>query len=380
MYLPVIGGAIVSMEILSEQLIKAGHEIRILSLSQDTTSKKKGNVYEIRSLKIRLYHDSGVSFAYKDPLVQELIAWKPEVVHSQNEFFSFSFAKYIATEAKAPLIHTYHCNLESFNTLYHVPSHALWKLIISQFSRSRMKNVHLIITPSQKTKNGLLAYRLQNPIKVIPTGIRLERYGTLLGESEKNAMKEQLSIDPLNAQIILCVSRLGKEKNVTELVRILKEVLKERPDTYLVIIGDGPEKKKIEKLSQELGIASRVRFGGAVPHSTIARYYKIGDVLLNASRGETQGLTYAETWASGVPLVCRRDDCLNGILEEGKNGFAFSSVSEAVSKVLRLLESPELCKQFVQEGKKTATYFSAERFGENVLKSYREIRNEFDSL
>ena len=49
-------------------------------------------------------------------------------------------------------------------------------------------------------------------------------------------------------------------------------------------------------------------------------YYRLGDIFLSASQSETQGLTYIEALASGLPAVCRRDDCLNDVITNGKNG------------------------------------------------------------
>ena len=77
-----------------------------------------------------------------------------------------------------------------------------------------------------------------------------------------------------------------------------------------------------------LGIEKSVIFTGMIPHERIGEYYSAGDLFVNASVSETQGMTYGEALASGLPLLCRKDDCLKGILREGENGWQYESAGE----------------------------------------------------
>ena len=61
-------------------------------------------------------------------------------------------------------------------------------------------------------------------------------------------------------------------------------------------------------------------FAGMVPPDQVGRYYQLGDLFVSASASETQGLTYMEALRAGVPLLCRRDACLDGVVIQGVNG------------------------------------------------------------
>ena len=55
----------------------------------------------------------------------------------------------------------------------------------------------------------------------------------------------------------------------------------------------------------------------------VARYYKLGDVFVCASSSETQGITYIEALACGLPALCRKDECLSQVITDGYNGFQY---------------------------------------------------------
>ena len=102
-------GVVTSVRNLWDELREKGHDVRILTLSGDRESYKEGPVYYIKSVSIGfVYPDVRMPISYRNALIDELIEWKPDVIHSHCEFFSFQFAKRIARMTGAPLVHTYH--------------------------------------------------------------------------------------------------------------------------------------------------------------------------------------------------------------------------------------------------------------------------------
>ena len=69
----------------------------------------------------------------------------------------------------------------------------------------------------------------------------------------------------------------------------------------------------------------------------LALNYQLGDIFVSASTNETQGLTYIETAANGLPLLCRRDPCLDGVLAGGRNGWVYESEEEFCDIILLLI-------------------------------------------
>lgn len=91
-----------------------------------------------------------------------------------------------------------------------------------------------------------------------------------------------------------------------------------------MIVGDGPYRDEIEAQVKEFGISDSVIFTGMIEPDKLAEYYQAGDFFMNASTSETQGLTYVEALAAGIPLLCREDPCLAGVVDNGKNGWEFT--------------------------------------------------------
>ena len=88
-------GVVTSLKNLWEELKAKGHDVRILTFSENVHSHRDGDVYYIRSMPFAVYPNVRMPLAYRHELVKELIEWKPDIVHSQCEFFSYQFAQSI---------------------------------------------------------------------------------------------------------------------------------------------------------------------------------------------------------------------------------------------------------------------------------------------
>lgn len=126
--------------------------------------------------------------------------------------------------------------------------------------------------------------------------------------------------------MLLYVGRLAKEKNVEELLEYQQKI--QESGTILMIVGGGPYLETLRKKAAELGVTESVIFTGMVSPAEVASYYPAGDLFVSASTSETQGLTYAEALAAGLPLLCRRDQCLRAVVEEDKNGWQYRTEEE----------------------------------------------------
>ena len=363
-------GVVTSVKNLRRELTALGHEVRVLTLSEGSYSYRLGNVYYIRSLSLgAVYPDVRMATAYHHRLVRQLIAWHPDVIHSQCEFFSFQFAHYIAKHTGAPIVHTYHTLYEQY-VGYVLPMKELGDVAVSNLSRLRLKRVRRVIAPTKKVEETLLGYGLQAPISVVPSGIKLEQHAFRLSSAERSKRRQALGIDPED-RVLLNIGRLGHEKNLDELIRYFAAA--EQEHLVFLIVGDGPAREKLEKLACELGVQAKVIFAGMVPPSQVQQYYQLGDVFVSASTSETQGLTYIEAAANGLPLLCRQDPCLDGVLLQGENGYAYTDelgfrqgmdalLSDAVGRMAAGKRSEEI-----------AAGFSTQAFGRKIEKIYREV-------
>ena len=333
-------GVVTSVRNLWEELKSRGHDVRILTLSDCLESYKDGEVYYVKSIPIgMIYPNVRMPISYRNALIRELIDWKPDVIHSQCEFFSFQFAQRISKLTDAPLVHTYHTLYEQYVT-YVVPSRRFGEFMVRQLSRKRLKKVKAIIAPTSKVEDTLRGYGVHNEIQVVPSGISLKQHMFRMSEEERKQKRLELGI-PEEHQVLLNLGRLGAEKNVEELLEFFANALRGNEHITFLIVGDGPDKNHLEEMSAQLGISAHVIFTGMVEPSKVQEYYQLADVFVSASTSETQGLTYIEAAANGLPLLCRQDDCLRDVIRDGENGYEYSSADEFLSNMNIMLENPQ---------------------------------------
>ena len=366
-------GVVTSVQNLFDELTAKGHDVRILTISDNFHSHKDGAVYYIRSVPLgAVYPDLRMPTSYRHKLIQEIIDWKPDVVHSQCEFFSYQFAARISRITGAPLVHTYHTLYEQYLTSYVVPSKRLGDFLARVLSRKRLKRVKTLVAPTQKVENTLQGYGMNAPISVVPSGISLEQHHQRLTAEERQERRHALGISD-DDQVLLNLGRLGGEKNLGELLELFAEARQQNENLKFLIVGDGPAREDLEKQAQKLGVAEYVVFTGMVPPAEVQNYYQLGDVFVSASTSETQGLTYIEAAANGLPLLCRQDDCLADVLQEGENGYEYTSAEEFLHAIDSVIHDPEWRKAAAKRSEEIAASFDKKAFGEAIENIYESV-------
>ena len=87
---------------------------------------------------------------------------------------------------------------------------------------------------------------------------------------------------------------------------------------------------------------------------------------------KAQGLTYFEGMACGLPVLCRADPCLDGVVENGFNGWQWKDEAEFASALNTMISDPALRGQLRQNALATAARYSAEHFAQQVLDAYQQ--------
>lgn len=368
-------GVVTSVKNLSEELVAKGHEVRILTLSDEMHSYRIGNVFYIRSIPLgAIYPDVRMAVSYRHRLIRQIVEWKPDVIHSQCEFFSFQFAEYIAKETGAPIVHTYHTLYEQYVN-YVLPIKGVGEKAVGKLSQLRLKHVRRIIAPTRKVEERLREYGIEVPIAVVPSGIRLEQHEMRFDEQQRTEGRKALGIEETD-KVLVNIGRLGTEKRVDELLKYFSHVTAEAENMKFLIVGDGPAKEDLEKQAAELGLGNRVIFTGMVPPASVQEYYQLGDVFVSASTSETQGLTYVEAAANGLPLLCRRDPCLNGILEIGENGYDFTDEETFAKGLQAILGDDEWRQTAAKRSETLAAAYGKESFATAIEEVYRTVVEE----
>lgn len=367
-YSPAVNGVVTSVKNLRRGLEARGHEVRILTLSQDHHGREEDGVTYLRSMPVVLYPGARLRTPLVRRTLQELAEWRPDVVHSQCEFSTFYPARRIAEYLNIPLVHTYHTVYEDY-THYITSSVRLGRTAVTLLTRWVAAQSDCFIAPTGKVRQLLLGYGVDKPVFVVPSGIDLSRFSGEPDPIRQAVLRQSLGI-PQENLILATVGRIAEEKNMEELIRF-RANLGDAPVT-LLIVGEGPDRSRLEGIAAELGLTSpALIFTGLVQPAEIPAWYQLADLYVSASTSETQGLTYIEALAAGVPALCRADPCLEGVIQDGENGWQYHSTQEFRQRLEAFLARPETHEALRRRAAESAEQFSAQRFAQRVERIYQ---------
>ena len=348
-YRPTINGVVTSIESLKKALDRLGHDVRILTFSDSFNSKQEGDIYYMGSLGAgKFYPDARMNKLFYNRFYEDIMDWKPDIVHSQTEFTKFIQAKKIAKDLDVPLLHTYHTVYEDY-THYFSLNKKIGKELAKQFTKQIIKTTDGVVVPTNKIYNLLTEYNIHEDIYVAPTGINVQK----LSECDDFDIRSGYKI-PEDKHIVLFLGRIGKEKNITEILQYLENI--DRDDIVFIIAGAGPFLSELKDICSNSKIRDRLIFTGMIDSSKVGNFYSKADVFVSASTSETQGLTFIESMACSTPIICRHDDCLDGVLIDGETGFGYDTEEEFIDYLNQILDNKKLrdkmgknCKQLVDE-------------------------------
>jgi len=206
---------------------------------------------------------------------------------------------------------------------------------------------------------------------VIPTGIDLTRFSVRDTTEQKARLRKSLGI-PANNKVVLYLGRISEEKNIEEVMTYLDRYMDSKENVTFLVIGDGPYRSTLERNAKGMKHRKQMIFAGAKPWDEITHYYQIADVFVSASTSETQGLTYIEALASGLPVVARKDQCLEGVLLQGVNGYAFEDEKSFVDGLNEVLWSHN-DTNYSKNAFDSVEKFSTEKFAARVENIYYHV-------
>lgn len=369
-YAPVINGVVTSVLMLQHELEERGHEVRVVTLSNSIHSYKDGNIYYMGSVSAsRIYPGARLKMNRTRSLLRELAAWQPDIIHSQCEFSTFRVASALSNRLGVPIVHTYHTVYEDY-THYFSPSVRVGRYVVTAFSRWICGHTACIVAPTRKVEQLLRRYGIHCRIEVIPTGVDLRSFRNSDPE-RREALRRKWQL-PQDHTILLYLGRMAKEKNLETLIDQIAS--SGRRDVTLLLVGDGPDREAVLDYARHRQVP--VVYTGMVPHDEAPDYYRLGDIFVTASTSETQGLTYFEALAAGLPVLCLRDSCVEGVVEDGVNGWQYENGESFARYLHAFCENSELRQQMRQAALASAERFSSEAFGEAAEKLYQSLQEQ----
>jgi phosphatidylinositol alpha-1,6-mannosyltransferase len=167
---------------------------------------------------------------------------------------------------------------------------------------------------------------------------------------------------PADTRAVVTVNKLIIQKNVDVLIRAMAEVVRGLPEARAFIVGDGPERKKLEALTAELGLEKNVIFSGFIKEwSEVCDYYAASAALVFLEKDVPFGMTPVEAGRFSKPAIAVASGGALDTVEHQKTGYLVSdalSTKEIADRIKALLADKELCSQLGRAANTKAGQFS----------------------
>ncbi|EKB48314.1 N-acetyl-alpha-D-glucosaminyl L-malate synthase BshA [Cecembia lonarensis] len=178
-------------------------------------------------------------------------------------------------------------------------------------------------------------FAIKTPIEVIPNFIDLERFKKQKKEHFKRA------ICPNDEKLLVHTSNFRKVKRVEDVIRVFYQLRKEIP-AKLLLVGDGPERDRMERLCRDLGTCDDIRFLGKL--EAVEEVLSVADLFLMPSEKESFGLAALEAMACEVPVLSSNAGGIPELNIDGVTGYVcnIGDVTTMTAKALEILDDKNL--------------------------------------
>ena len=336
---PDVNGAARFTERLAAGLARRGHELHIVApaashrrvgTSTETIEGERMSVHRLRSW--RWYPHDWLRFVlpwrsrhYARIVLDEV---QPDVIHIQSHIVIGRGISIEAEKRGIPIVATNHVMPENVLDFTLLPPRAKnWFVRWGWRAADRvLRRARAVTTPTRRAADFLERSTTRRGVLPVSCGLRADDYTAVVGPRERNR--------------IVFVGRVTLEKQIDVIIRALARLDPELDATFTVV-GDGDQRKNLEKLVQELGVEDRVTFTGRVTDEELRRSLTEASVFVIASIAELQSIATMEAMASGLPIIAANAMALPHLVDEGENGFLFQpgndrELADALTRVFTL--------------------------------------------
>jgi glycosyltransferase involved in cell wall biosynthesis len=214
---------------------------------------------------------------------------------------------------------------------------------------------------------------VRRPIEIMKTGVRVP---PMPATDEASAARDHLGL-PDSAPLLLYVGRLAREKNLDLLLEVTRHVHSARPDAVLLLVGDGPDRQRLQRRARSLRIADRVRFPGWVPHAELRRWYVAADIFVFPSTTETQGLSLLEAMAHGCAVVAANGPGTRDVITSGASGMLVAAEARRLAGAVRtVLDEPGGTTRLGRGARAVAEHLDSRRQARRLYTRYQLLIEE----
>lgn len=370
-YRPIVNGVVASVDSLADHLRRAGHDVYTFAPHIPKGAETLGRVFRMPSLPLPARTEYRLTLPLVSRKNKRAFLSQCDVIHSHSLFITGWMASYYARRRfRVPLVFTYHTLLESY-AHYSPLSQRLTAQLTRELTRGYANAADAVIVPTQAVAAQLRQQGVNAPICVVPTGIEIDAFRAADATSA-TAVRAQHGI-PLDAPLVLLVSRLAQEKNIPLALLAMRRLRERLPAAQLLLVGAGPLAETLKAQAEAAGIGSAVIFAGNVDSAELPAYYSAADTFMFPSTTETQGLVLAEAFASGLPVVAIDTPQTRDVFGIHLAGALVPDGEAMAAALFDLLTSPDRRAAAAAHARAGAVQFDARATSGRVLAVYNAV-------
>lgn len=339
-FAPNVNGAARFAERLAAGLVARGHEVHVMAPS---AGRRYGTWVEEHEGQRMIMHRLHSWRWYPHEWLRYALPWRikhnsarvldevrPDVVHFQSHIIIGRGLSVEAQKRGIRVIGTNHFMPENMLEFTLIPkrlqdfaTRQAWKAAARTFGRAQA-----VTTPTHKAAQFLERNTGLKHVYAVSCGIDAHKYTP--------------DFEPRTENRVAFVGRVTGEKQIDVLVKAIA-LMPEDLDVKLEVVGDGDQRRNLEQLASDLGIADRVTFTGYVSDDELREAYTRATVLAMPSIAELQSIVTMEAMASALPIVAADAMALPHLVHDGENGYLFrpGDTQDLADKLEQVLRMPE---------------------------------------
>ncbi|MCM1181987.1 MAG: glycosyltransferase [Roseburia sp.] len=379
-YKPYVGGVPISIEHLADALRRRGHTVYVFAPSYPNEEEEP---YVIRYPSFPVQIAGAPVPNVLTGLIRKLVKMlEIDVLHVHHPALVGNVAYILRRELGIPVVFTYHTRYEEY--LYYVkPLKALERCtgVIERYLRWYCGRCDMLLAPTREIQEHLRYEKgAAAPIEILPTGLPAESFAPDREEAARIRERYCGAADWL----FCTTARLAKEKNLDFLFESLQRIkaameIYKKKFRYL-IIGEGPDRRRLEEKRRRLGLEQEIVFVGAVANSRIKEYMAASDLFLFSSKSETQGIVMLEAMAAGTPVIAVAATGVRDIVRSDENGILTAEDGDDFARAVEAaLRSPQAYERLCRGAEETAAAYTEEKIAAMAERCYLAVQNNCQS-
>ena len=331
-YFPTRDGVVTSICTIKESLEELGHEVFIIAPEPEKEKRQEG-VYYFKAVKFKSYDGYYVPI-FPTNKIEMLKKINPDIIHIHGVATMAIRGLICGHTLGIPTVMTFHTMVDDAAQYYSpikLPPETMNRLVWI-YLRQILKRMDVVVTPTACIGEEIKGHgAICRNLVTVPTGAKTDVFHPGMPYDD---LVSKYGLE--GKRVIIHVGRVSYEKDIDMVIRAMRHV-----DAHLLIVGKGPAKDDLEELVKSLRLEDKITFTGFVSDEDLPRFYNMGDMVVSASKFETQGLTILEAMATGKPVACRNGRAFAEIVKDGVNGYLFDDDDECVRAIERCLDAPE---------------------------------------